>query len=97
MKIHAAQYILVITSEIELVEICSVTEILGRINCTSRNNQGPFATGKIRQNLKFAAFWSVFLKKIKVDPESWLKNISIKQLRKKKIPKNNLTQSRSTI
>ena len=26
------------------------------LDCTSRNNQGPFATGKIRQNIKFTAF-----------------------------------------
>ena len=36
-----------------------------------RNQAGVFATGEIRQNIKFAAFWSVFLTKIKVDPESW--------------------------
>ena len=42
-----------------------------RINCTSRNNQGTSATGKIRQNIKFEVFWCVFLTKIKVDPESW--------------------------
>ena len=41
------------------------------IHCTSRNNQGPFAKGKIRWNNKLAAFWCVFLTKIKVDPESW--------------------------
>ena len=53
------------------------TEIFGRknhslgINCTSRNNQGPFATGNIRRNIKFVAFLCVFLTKIMVDPESW--------------------------
>ena len=41
------------------------------IDCTPRNNQGTFATGKIRLNIKFAAFWCLFLTKIKVDPESW--------------------------
>ena len=41
------------------------------INCPSRNQAGIFATGEIRQNVKFAAFWCVFLTKIKVDPESW--------------------------
>ena len=41
------------------------------VNCTSRNNQVPFATGKIRRNIKFAAFWCVFLTKIKKDPEKW--------------------------
>ena len=46
-------------------------DIVYFINCTSRNNQGPFATGKIRRNIKFAAFWCVFLTKIKVDPECW--------------------------
>ena len=39
--------------------------------CTSGNNQGTFATGKIRQNTKIAAFWCVFFTKKKVDPESW--------------------------
>ena len=41
------------------------------INCPSRNQAGIFATGEIRQNVKFATFWCVFLTKIKVDPESW--------------------------
>ena len=31
------------------------------IDCPSRNNAGVFATGEIRQNVKFATFWSVFL------------------------------------
>ena len=39
--------------------------------CPSRNQAGVFATGEIRQNIKFADFWCVFLTKIKVDPESW--------------------------
>ena len=30
------------------------------LDCTSRNNQGPFATGKIRGNIEFAAFRCVF-------------------------------------
>ena len=34
-------------------------------------HQGTFATGKIRQNIKVAAFWFVLLTKIKLDPESW--------------------------
>ena len=43
----------------------------GQLDCPSRNQAGLFATGEIRQNVKFAAFWCVFLTKIKVDPESW--------------------------
>ena len=35
------------------------------IYCTSRNQAGVFAKGKIRQNIKFAAFWSVFFVKNK--------------------------------
>ena len=42
-------------------------------------------------NAKFAAFWCVFLTKIKVNPESWCNQLSIKQLRMKKIPKNKFT------
>ena len=45
----------------------------GCLNCPSSKHQGTFATGKIRPNIKFASFWCVFLTKIKVDPESWLK------------------------
>ena len=47
--------------------------------CPSRNRAGIIATGEIRQNVKFVAL------------ESWGKILSIKQLRKKKIPKDNLT------
>ena len=36
-----------------------------------RNHAGVNNTGKIRPNIKFLAFWCVFLKKIKVDPERW--------------------------
>ena len=61
------------------------------MNCPSRYQGGVFATGEIRQNVKFAAFWSVFLTKMKVDPESCWKIVSIKQLRKQKILKDNLT------
>ena len=43
----------------------------GTINCPSKEQAGLFATGEIRQNIKFAAFWCVLLTKIKVDPESW--------------------------
>ena len=42
-----------------------------RLECPSRNQTGVFATGEIRQNIKFWAFWCVFLTKLKVDPESW--------------------------
>ena len=41
------------------------------INCTPRNHQGTFSTGKIRRINKFVAFWCVFLTTMKVDPESW--------------------------
>ena len=44
---------------------------LNQVDCPSRNQAGIIATGEIRQNVKFAAFWCVFLTKIKVDPESW--------------------------
>ena len=36
--------------------------------CPARNHTGIIPTGKIRPNFKFAAFWCVFLKKLKVDP-----------------------------
>ena len=39
--------------------------------CSPRNHAGVSATGKIRPKIKFAAFWCVFLTKIKVHPESW--------------------------
>ena len=56
------------------------------VYCPSSYHAGLFATGEIRQKIKFVSFWCVVLTKIKVDPESWGKIISIKQLRKKKIP-----------
>ena len=68
-----------------------------KIDYTSQHWIEPFATGKIRQNIKFADFWCVFLTKIKVDPESWCKKLSIKQLRKKKITKDDFIWSRSRI
>ena len=68
-----------------------------RLNYSSPHWIEPFATGKIRQNIKFADFWCVFLTKIKVDPESWCKKLSIKQLRKKKITKDDFIWSRSRI
>ena len=40
------------------------------LNCPSSYQPGLFATGEIRQNIKFAAFWCVLLTKIKVGPES---------------------------
>ena len=67
------------------------------LNYTSQHWIEPCATGKIRQNVKFAAFWCVFLTKVKVDPESWCNKLPVKQLRKKKIPKDNFTLSRSRI
>ena len=61
------------------------------INYTSRLSIETIPAGKIRGNVKFADFWCVFLTKMKVDPESWCNKLSIKQLRMKKIPKNNFT------
>ena len=46
---------------------------------------------KSMPNNKFAVFWCVLLTKIKIDSESLWKKFSIKQLRKKKFPKDNLT------
>ena len=40
------------------------------LDYSSQHGIEPFARGKIRQNIKFADFWCVFLTKIKVDPES---------------------------
>ena len=48
----------------------SLDSLYCSVYCTPRNHHGTFATGKIRQNFKFAAFLCVFLTKIKVDPES---------------------------
>ena len=61
------------------------------IDYTSRLSIEPITAGKIRGNVKFVAFWCVFLTKIKVDPESWCNKLSIKQLRMKKIPKDKFT------
>ena len=66
------------------------------LNFTPRKHAGTIPAGEIRQNSKFAAFWCVFLTKMKVDPESWWK-LSLKQLRRKKIPKDNFTWSWSRI
>jgi hypothetical protein len=41
------------------------------VYCPPRNHTGIIGTGKIRPNIKFGAYWCVFLTKIKVDPESW--------------------------
>ena len=41
------------------------------IYCTSSYRAELFATGEIRQNIKFVSFWCVVLTKIKVGPESW--------------------------
>ena len=62
-----------------------------QIHYTSQLWIEPIPTGKIWQNVKFAAFLCVFLTKKKVDPESWCNKLSIKQLRKKKLPKDNFT------
>ena len=47
----------------------------------------PLPQVKLGKTLNLPIF-GVFLKKIKVDPESWCNKLSIKQLRKKKIPKD---------
>ena len=49
---------------------CNQT-LLQSVDCPSGNQAGLFATGEISQNLKFGAFWCVFLTKINVDPKSW--------------------------
>ena len=41
------------------------------LDCHSSYQAGLFATGEIRQNIKFVSFWCVVLTKIKVGPESW--------------------------
>ena len=59
---------------------------------TLRLSIEPIPAGKIRGNVKFAAFWCVFvLTKKKLDQESWCNKLSIKQLRIKKIPKDIFT------
>ena len=57
------------------------------VDCPPRHHAGVSDTGKIRPDIKFAAFWCVFLTKIRVNPESWWKKHLIKQLRTKKIPR----------
>ena len=52
-----------------LVRVMTLLQI--RVDCLLRNQAGICATGEIRQKVKFAAFWCVFLTKIKVDTESW--------------------------
>ena len=47
------------------------------VYCPSRNHAGVSATGRTWQNIKIAAFWCVFLTKIKVDPEIWWKKNSL--------------------
>ena len=69
--------------------ICLLVNLL--LYCTPRNHQGTIPAGKSRRNVKFVAFWCVFLTKIKVYPESWCYRLSIKQPSKKKIPKDNFT------
>ena len=39
--------------------------------CPPRTQAGVSDIGKIRPTVNFAAFWCVFLTKIKVDPKSW--------------------------
>ena len=45
--------------------------LISHLYYPSRKHTGVSATGEIRPKIKFAAFWCVFLTKIKVDPESW--------------------------
>ena len=61
------------------------------INFPPRNQQGTILTGKIRRSVKFGAFWCVLLAKIEVYPKRWRTKLFIKQLRQKKIPKDNFT------
>ena len=58
--------------------------IVSALNCTPRKHQGTIPAAKIMPNAKFAAFLGVFLTKMKVDPDSWCNNLSIKHLRVKK-------------
>ena len=76
---------------------CAVWVDSMKLYYTSRLSIKPIPAGKIRGNVKFAAFWCVFLTKMKVDPESWCNKLSIKHLRVKNIFKNNFTLSRSKI
>ena len=61
--------VLVVVSIVSL--LLFVWESLFFVYCPSRNQAGVFATGEISRNIKFAAFWYVFLTKKKVDHESW--------------------------
>ena len=41
------------------------------LHYTSQLSIEPIPVGKIKRNAKFAAFWCVFLTKMKIDPENW--------------------------
>ena len=58
-------------TELKLYKFLNCCRDYHPLDCTPRNHQGTIAAGKIRRNVKFAAFWCVFLTKIKVYPESW--------------------------
>ena len=51
--------------------LLNVSLKLRLIYCPPRNHPGVSATGKIRPNVKFSAFWCVFLTKIKVNLIKW--------------------------
>ena len=70
---------------------CAVWVYSMKLYYTSRLSIEPIPTGKIRSNVKFAAFWCVFLTKMKVDPKISFNKPSIKQLRIEKIPKDKFT------
>ena len=42
-------------------ECAMVSKLSVRCHCTPRNQEGTCAAGEIRQNIKFAPFWCVFL------------------------------------
>ena len=60
--------------------------------CTLRNHKETIPAAKIIHN---TAFWCVFLKKIKIDPESWCSYLCIKLRQMKKNLQGNFTWSRS--
>ena len=63
------------------------------LNYTSKLSIKPIPAANISCYAKFATFWCLLLTTTtkKLDPESWCNRLSIKQLRMKKIPKDNFT------
>ena len=62
----------------QMFQLCAIVQLrllavlfglifLIQVNYTSQHWIEPIPTGKIKRNNKFAAFWCVFLTKIKVD------------------------------